>query len=633
MTPISNPSNFLSALQDRVVLADGAMGTMIYSKGVFINTCFESLNLTRGHLVKSIHLEYIQAGAEVLETNTFGAHQLKLARHGLGDKVREINLAAVQLAREAAQGKCWIAGTVGPLGEEAEGSIAEDSARKLYAEQIEALVEGGVDLLLLETFSHLPTLSLAVKTAKAIAPDIAVVALVHMADPNGTRFGDSPEAIGRAFDALPADVVGLNDGPGVNVLVKALETIRPLTSKPLALLPGTGQAVRHDDQTLHLATPEYFMELLRRGIQHGARLVGGSCGSNPEHIRAIKSSIRMLNPGEAATASSAIEVRENAPPTTVKRHTAQTLSRMAAKLRAGEFVVSVEIDPPVGTDATSSLERAAECAAAGVDCINIADGPRASARMGPVDMAMLLRQQVPGIEPIVHFCCRDRNILGMQADLIGANALGIHNILMITGDPPKLGDYPFATAVYDVDAIGALSIGHHLNNGEDLAGNPLKGDATRIHLGCGANPGAIDLDNEIARLAKKIEAGAEYIMTQPVYEFELFKRFHERAGGFGVPILIGILPLASYRNAEFLHNEVPGMQVPLAIRERMKACPDRDSARETGIEIAREALTEAMPYVQGVYVMPPFNRVDLALSVIEVAKDRIAADKAKSGAG
>ncbi len=412
------------------------------------------------------------------------------------------------------------------------------------------------------------------------------------------------------------------------MLVKALEVIRPFTGKPLALLPGTGQPVRHDDQTLHLATPEYFMELLRQGIHHGARLIGGSCGSNPEHIKAIKASIRMLNPGDSSVPSPTISVTvdEQTGTQPVQRHFAKTPASMSAKLRAGKFVVSVEIDPPVGTDAAHSLARAAECRDAGVDCINIADGPRASARMGPVDMAMLLRQQVPGIEPIVHFCCRDRNILGMQADLIGANALGIHNVLMITGDPPKLGDYPFATAVYDVDAIGALGIGHHLNTGEDLAGNPLKGDPTRLHLGCGANPGAIDLDHELSRLRRKVEAGAEYIMTQPVYEFELFRRFHERAIDFGVPILIGILPLASHRNAEFLHNEVPGMQVPLSIRERMKACPDRDSARETGIDIAREALADALPFVQGVYVMPPFNRVDLALSVIEVARDRIAAD-------
>lgn len=622
------PPPLLDTLAARVVLADGAMGTMIYAKGVYINTSFESLNLVRGHLVKSIHLEYLQAGAELLETNTFSAHRLKLGKHGLGDKVREVNLAAVQLAQQAARGAAWIAGTIGPPGEDIEGvagAITDAELDDVYREQIAALVEGGVDALAFETFSHLPTLARLVALARAMAPTLPIIALVLLNDKGTTKFGDGIEAIGRALDAMPADVVGFNDGPGANVLVNALEKLRPLTAKPLALLPGTGNPVRHDDQTLNLASPEYFMELLRRGILHGARLIGGSCGSNPDHIKAIKSSIRMLQPGAEAAhpgkGASHVEVTDNAPP---KRHTARTPSRMADKLRAGKFVVSIEIDPPVGTDATESLKRAAECRDAGVDCINIADGPRATARMGPVDMAMLLKYQVQGIEPIVHFCCRDRNILGMQADLIGANALGIHNVLMITGDPPKLGDYPFATAVYDVDAIGALRIGSRLNNGQDLAGNPLKGPATQLHLGCGANPGAIDLDLEIARLRQKIEAGAEYILTQPVYEFDLFTRFHERTRDFGVPVLIGILPLASYRNAEFLHNEVPGMQVPLEIRERMKACPDKDSARDMGIRIAREALEMALPFVQGTYVMPPFNRVDLALEVLEVAKARIA---------
>ncbi|MCB2155541.1 bifunctional homocysteine S-methyltransferase/methylenetetrahydrofolate reductase [bacterium] len=624
-SPIEKRPSLLEALAKRVVLADGPMGTMIYDRGVYINTSFESLNLSRGHLVKSIHLEFIQAGAELLETNTFSAHRLKLAKYGMADKVREINLAGVQLAQQAALGACWVAGTVGPPGAEFEGNAdaaSEETLRSVYREQLEYLLEGGVDAFFIESFSHLPTLELVVTEAKELAPEIPVVALVLINEQHATRFGDGPEAIGRALNSMPADVVGFNDGPGANALVQTLEAVRPYTKKPLALLPGTGMPVRHDDQTLHLSTPEYFMEILRRGIQHGAVLIGGSCGAHPSHIKAIKSSIKMLQPGEAEKTP---HIEVGTASTKVAKKCAETPSRMAERLRAGKFVVSIEIDPPVGTDATRSLERAAQCRDAGVDCINIADGPRATARMGPVDMAVLLDRQVGGIEPIAHFCCRDRNLLGMQGDLIGANALGIHNILMITGDPPKLGDYPFATAVYDVDAIGALKIGDRLNNGMDLAGNPLKGDPTKLFLGCGANPGAIDLDLEIDRLKQKINAGAEYILTQPVYEQSLFERFYERVADFGVPILIGILPLASYRNAEFLHKEVPGMQVPEAIRERMKACPDKDTARDTGIEIAREALATALPHVQGTYIMPPFNRVESALEVLEVAKDRIEA--------
>lgn len=627
MPPIASQRPSLAdAVRDRIVLSDGSVGTRIYAKGVFINTCYESLNLTRGHFVKNIHLEYAKAGAEILGTNTFGAHRWKLAKHGLADKVREINLAGVKLAREAAQNEAWVVGVVGPPGTESEGARVSGARelREVYAEQVRYLVEGGVDGLFIQSFSSLEALGHVVEAARGEAGDLPLAALVLLGADGKTSFGDGAEAVGEALDRMPADFVGLNDGPGAQALVRALGVIRAKTSKPLVLEPGTGMPVRHEDLTLNLSTPEYFMELLRQGIKAGARIIGGSCGADPEHIRAIHASVRMLQPGAGTQGNHAsISVddgREGRLPTV---NAAATPSRFAAKLRAGQFVVSVEIDPPVGTDATASLERAGECAAAGVDCINIADGPRATARMGPVDMAMLMRAQVPGIEPIVHFCCRDRNILGMQADLIGANALGIHNVLMITGDPPKLGDYPFATAVYDVDAIGALRIGRRLNEGEDLAGNPLKGNPTGLHLGAGANPGAIDLDVEIERLKMKVDAGAEYILTQPVYEQDLFERFHDHVAAIGVPILIGILPLASYRNAEFLHNEVPGMQVPLAIRNRMKACKDKDAAREMGIEIACEALAHAAPRVQGVYVMPPFNRVESALQVLAVVRDRM----------
>ena len=354
-------------------------------------------------------------------------------------------------------------------------------------------------------------------------------------------------------------------------------------------------------------------------IAKGARLLGTCCGSMPEHTRGLVGAVRMLQPATAD--HEAVSVPAEARAQTIVVAHSDTDSRMAAKLRAGQFVVSVEIDPPIGTDPTKAIEQCMVCRDAGVDCINIADGPRASARMSPIDMAVLLLRAVPGIEPIVHFCCRDRNILGMQADLIGANAIGVRSILCITGDPPKLGDYPFATSVYDVDAIGTLKICKHLNNGADLAGNPLKGPPTQLHVGAGANPGAIDLDHEIGRLEKKVLAGAEYIMTQPVYDFALFERFYEKVKHIEVPILLGILPLASYRNAEFLHREVPGMQIPLHIRERMRKQQDKESARAEGIAIAQESLREGFPYVQGTYVMPPFNRAESALEVLQVLEE------------
>ncbi len=627
---------FLDTLRKRAILSDGAMVTMIYQKGIYINQCFENLNTERPHLVKNVHLEFLQAGAEVLETNTFNASPIKLSKFGLADKVREINLAGVRLAREAAGGTAWIAGLVGPPGRQVEDAY-EPSQREWLAEsyvrQIEALHEGGVDAFFLEAFSRLEILELVAETAKRLHPDVPCAAMVDLAEDGRTRFGDGMDRIAEVLESLPAEVVGFSDGVGPPVLNRAIEELRPRTKKLLALLPGAGLPVTFEDRLLNMATPEYFMELLRQGMQKGARLIGGSSGCHPEHIRAIRGSLKMLQPGTAPAMASAGTVESAERPAEVRPPEFETPSALAAKLRAGEFAVSIEIDPPIGTEAGRALEAAKQCRDAGIDAINIADGPRATARMGPIDMAMLLRDEVPGIEPIVHFCCRDRNLLGMQADLIGANALGIYNVLMITGDPPKLGDYPFATAVYDVDAIGALRIAANLNTGKDLAGNPLKGAPTRLFLGAGANPGAIDLDHEIHRLEQKIEAGAGYILTQPVYDSALYERFHKRIEHLRVPILLGILPLASYRNAEFLTKEVPGMHVPSPIRERLRRCEDKESSRQCGIEIAREALEAALPSIQGTYIMPPFNRVDSALAVLEVARERMTPPRAMGASG
>ncbi len=627
---------FLETLAKRAILSDGAMATMIYQKGIYINQCFENLNTDRPHLVKNVHLEYLQAGAEILETNTFNASPVKLAKYGLADKVREINLAGVRLAREAAGGTAWIAGVIGPPGKQVEDDYEPSERQRLadsYARQVEALLEGGVDAFFLEAFSRLEILELVTETVKRLSPETPVAAMVDLAEDGGTRFGDGIDRIAALLDSIPAEVVGFSDGVGPPVLNKALKELRTRTDKLLALLPGAGLPVTYEDRLLNMATPEYFMELLRRGMHNGARLIGGSSGCHPEHIRAIRSSLKMLQPGESPAPGVAAEQARSECLTEVHPPEFETPSALAAKLRAGEFVVSIEIDPPIGTEAGRALEAARKCRDAGIDAINIADGPRATARMGPIDMAMLLRDHVPGIEPIVHFCCRDRNLLGMQADLIGANALSIHNILMITGDPPKLGDYPFATAVYDVDAIGALRIGANLNSGKDLAGNPLKGSPTKLFLGAGANPGAIDLDHEIRRLEQKIEAGANYILTQPVYDSALYERFHKRIEHLRVPILLGILPLASYRNAEFLTKEVPGMHVPSPIRERLRQCTDKESSRQCGIEIAREALEAALPTIQGTYIMPPFNRVDSALAVLEVARHRMTPPRVRQGEG
>ncbi|MBN1490603.1 MAG: bifunctional homocysteine S-methyltransferase/methylenetetrahydrofolate reductase, partial [Phycisphaerae bacterium] len=591
---------------------------MLYRRGIYINQCYDNVNLMRPHLVKNIHHEYIQAGAQIIETNTFGANRHKLARHGLADKVREINLAGARLAREASEDKVWVAGAVGPLhGQDVSPgqAVPADDRRAIFREQIAALVEGEVDLIMLETFSDVYELLDAIRVAAEVAPDLPRIAQVAFLETQKTRYGMTPEEVVEFLKGQPIDVLGANCGSGPAALLDVVDRLARCSDKPISVQPNAGMPKSHEDRMIYMATSEYVGEYARRMIAKGARILGTCCGSTPEHTRGLVGAVRMLQPGEGAAGAT---VAAKAAEAKVAVRCSETTSRMAAKLRAGEFVVSIEIDPPQGTDAAKALEGAAVCRDAGVDCINIADGPRASARMSPIDMAVLLNRDVPGIEPIVHFCCRDRNILGMQADLIGANAIGVLNVLCITGDPPKLGDYPFATSVYDVDAIGLVRIAKGLNDGHDLAGNPMQGAPTQLHIGAGANPGAIDLDLEIERLEKKVAAGAEYILTQPVYDFSLFERFYKRMAHLGVPMLLGILPLASYRNAEFLHREVPGMQIPKAIRERMRKQTDKEAARREGIAIAQQSLRDGRPYVQGTYIMPPFNRVDLALAVLEV---------------
>jgi homocysteine S-methyltransferase len=614
---------FLEALKERYLVCDGAMGTMLYRRGIYINQCYDNINLTRPHLVKSIHQEYIQAGAEVIETNTFGANRQKLAHHGLSDKAWEMNLAGARLAHEASEGKVWIAGAVGPIhGPHVSPAqaIPPDQRREVFREQIAALVEGEVNLIMLETFSDVYELIDAIRASREAAPDLPLVAQVVFLENQHTRYDLTPEQVAETLHKEPVDVIGANCGSGPATLTEVVGRLASATDKPISVQPNAGAPAEHEDRVIYLATPEYFGEYARRMISKGARLLGTCCGSMPEHTRGLVGAVRMLQPGKVSV-EAAPGVPAEARAETVEVRPSETPSRMAARLRAGEFVVSIEIDPPIGTDASKALGEAAMCRDAGVDCINIADGPRASARMSPIDMAVLLNREVGGIEPIVHFCCRDRNLLGLQADLIGANAIGVYNILCITGDPPKLGDYPNATSVYDVDAIGAVRIAKGLNDGHDLAGNPLKGPPTHLHVGAGANPGAIDLDLEIARLEKKVSAGAEYILTQPVYDFSLFERFHERIEHIKVPILLGILPLASYRNAEFLHREVPGMQIPKHIRERMRKQESKEAARAEGITIAQQSLRDGRPYIQGTYIMPPFNRAESALAVLEVLKE------------
>jgi homocysteine S-methyltransferase len=606
---------FLERLGQGVVVFDGAMGTMLYARGVFVNRCFDELNLSSPNLVKSIHEEYLAAGAEVVETNTFGAHRFKLGPHGLAPHVRKINREGARIAREAAEGRGLVAGSVGPIGKPLAplGQVTRDEAVEAYREQAEGLAEGGVDLFFLETMPSLEQAEAALEAVRAVAPDVPVAVSLTFSEEGQTLYGgDTPEDVVARLESLDVPVVGANCSQGPQAMLGTVQRMAAVArTARLSAMPNAGAPALVEGRYVYLCTPEYMATWARRFLESGATVVGGCCGTTPEHVKDLVRSVRMVRPGHA-------EVRAEAPrrpreaPKPVAREEKSPLARRLAR----KFVVSVELDPPRGASPGALIERAQYCQESEVDAINVADGPRASARMSAQALCVLLQSQV-GIDTILHYTCRDRNLLGIQSDLLGAKALGLRNILAITGDPPKLGDYPDATAVYDVDSIGLIRILDHLNHGCDLAGN-LIGPALGFHIGCGADPSKPDMEKEVERLEEKIAVGAEYVMTQPVYDPRTLERFLGMIAHLDVPLLVGILPLYSHRNAEFLHNEVPGMRIPDDIRERMRKAGSGEKAQAEGVSIAQEATLAAREKAQGVYIMPPFNKVDLAVRVIEV---------------
>jgi homocysteine S-methyltransferase len=607
--------DFVSKLNDRIILADGAMGTMVYARGVYINTCFDELNLTRPTLVSEIHDDYIRAGAQLIETNTFGANRYKLGAFGVENRVRRINEAGAAIARRSAGKDVFVAGSIGPLGKPLRplGNITRDEAYDAYKEQVEGLAND-VDLFIIETIPSIKEMRIAIEATRSVA-DLPIVAQLTFSDEGTTLLGDSVEHVVDALSDYDLAAIGLNCTIGPQPMLEIIEYMRSLTDCKLTAQPNAGAPKLVEGRYIYLTSPEYMAEYAKRFIQSGVSLIGGCCGTTPDHIKLMTNAVRALQPVTASFHPSS-RARE-APAATLAEVPFAERSAFAKALTEGEFVISVEIDPPKGLDPAKSLDGARLMKEAGIHIINIADGPRASARMSPMALATLMQRRV-GIETLLHYCCRDRNLLGMQADLIGANAIGLHNVLVITGDPPKLGDYPSATAVFDVDAIGLVRIIKNLNQGLDLAGNPL-GDRTQFAIGVGANPGAQDLDNEVRRFQEKEAAGAEFVLTQPVYEASLLETFLERTRDSKIPVLVGLLPLSSYKNAEFLHNEVPGMQIPESIREMMRKAAAGDEARELGIQIAREALKacKSLPRVRGAYVMPPFGRYEAALRIVD----------------
>jgi homocysteine S-methyltransferase len=625
MTPVmtklkSGGKPFLDALLGGSLVGDGGMGSQLVERGVLFSVNYEELNLSRPELIRRIHEDFLQAGADILETNTFGANRVRLAHHGFEERVREINLAAVKIAKEAAGGHAYLAGAMGPSGLLFDVTNNDASrVRAAFKEQAQALAEGGVDFLLVETMRQPQEILLAVDAAReAVGRDLPIVAQVSIDQDLAMADGTPVAVIGQKLKERGVDALGVNCSNGPQDVFSAVEKL-VLLGLPITAMPNAGLPRRVDERLLYVSTPEYFGVFARRMFKLGVRMVGGCCGTTPDHVRRIAGAARMAGSAahtdtEEADSTHASYVPPKVPADIRVVPTAEK-SRLAAKIAAKKFAVSVEVNPPIGLDYEKAINAAKMLIDAGVDVINIADGARAQARMSNLAMAVKMQTRL-GIETIVHVCGRDRNLLGQVAHLLGANALGVKNLVIITGDPPKLGDFPDATAVYDLDSIGLLRLVAALNRGVDPGGKPL-GAATAFFAATGAEPAALNYEREMQRLKLKVGAGAELIMTQPVYDPTVLARFLDDVEPLGVPVLVGLLPLASHRNAEFLHNEVPGMQVPEPIRDRMRRAGSGPDARKEGVNIAREMLASVRSRVAGAYIMPPLERYELALEVID----------------
>ena len=607
--------DLLARLKQRPMLCDGAMGTLLYSKGIFINRCYDELNLAMPDLIREIHHDYYQAGAEIVETNTFGANSFRLARHGCAEKTQAINVAGAKLAREAAKAfSGLVAGSVGPLGVRIEplGKTSLDEAHAAFLEQIAALVEGGIDLIILETFGYLDEIRQAIRAARDVNPDLPVVAQVTIDEDGNCLDGATPETFGAKLADWGADVIGCNCSVGPGAMLSAIERVRQVTNGiPLSAQPNAGMPRAVEGRNIYLCSPEYMANYVPQYVAAGVRLIGGCCGTTPEHIKFMKSFVR-ADAAKGAASPTLVKKKPDVP--VVPTLPLAERTRLGGKIARREFATLIEILPPRGTQPVKEIEAARFLKSVGIDAINIPDSPRASARMSNQALATLLQQQV-GIEPVLHYTCRDRNVLGIQSDLLGAEALNIRNLICITGDPPKMGNYPDATAVFDVDAIGLVNIVANLNRGHDLGGNPI-GAATAFVIGVGANPGVPNIDEEIRRFEYKVEAGAEYAVTQPVFDLALLEQFLRKIEHCRIPVFAGIWPLVSVRNAEFMQSEL-GVAVPADIMQRMARTTTAEAGRAEGVAIAREMLIAVRQMVEGVQISAPLGRYAAAVDVLE----------------
>ncbi len=610
---------FLEELDRRVLVCDGAMGTMLYAKGVFLNRCFDELNLSQPDLVAEIHQAYVRAGADVLETNTFGANRVKLAAFGLADRLHAINVQGVRIARHAARERAYVAGSIGPLGVRIEpwGKTGVDEAEAYFREQAAALLEGGVDLFILETFRDLNELLAAVRAVKGLC-SLPVVAQMTTEEDGNSLDGTPPERFAPALEAAGADLVGVNCSVGPAPMLDTIERIARVTRARLSAQPNAGKPRDVDGRNIYLCSPEYMGSYARRFIAHGVRLVGGCCGTTPEHIRQIKLAV-------CTTAPTPVRVvpppaREAAPVAVVSEPPAAPVaraekSRLAHALARGKFAVLVELEPPRGVHCDHLLEQARLLKIRGVDAVTIPERTGGAARMSALAVAVLIEQHA-GLETVLEYACRNRVLLSMQSDLLGAHALGVRNVLLVTGEPRRVGDYPDATGVFDVDSIGLTNAVTRLNQGLDIGGRPI-GSGTAFHIGVVANPSAVDLDRELSRFAYKVEAGAEFAVTTPVYDVALLDAFLRRIESFRIPLIAAVRPFANLRDAEFLANEVPGLVVPDRLIERMRRPDTPEAALEEGTAIAVELAAALAPRVQGLQLMPPGGNLALALRVLE----------------
>ncbi|RPJ69180.1 MAG: bifunctional homocysteine S-methyltransferase/methylenetetrahydrofolate reductase [Acidobacteria bacterium] len=608
-------SPFIDELARRVLVCDGAMGTMLYSKGVFVNRCFESLNLSQPDLVAEIHLGYVRAGADVVETNTFGANRIKLGSFGLSEKVRAINVAGARVARHAAREQAWVAGAIGPLGIRIEpwGKTGVDEAEEYFREQAQALLDGPVDLFILETFRDLREIGAAIAAVRGLC-DLPIVAQMTIEDDGHTLDGTPPEKFGPELVRLGAHIVGVNCSVGPAPMLETIERLAETTEAPLAAQPNAGKPRNIEGRTLYLSSPEYLASYARRFIAKGVRLVGGCCGTTPEHIRQIKLAVGASTAAPARhvagpPGAAAVEERGVAPAAREQK------SRLAHAMARGKFVHLVELTPPRGHEAAATVEEARRLKIRGVDAVNVPDGPLSAARMSAISIAVLIEQQA-GIETLLHYACRDRTLLGMQSDLLGAHAMGVRNLLLVTGDPQRQADYAFTGSVLDVDSIGLTNVVSRLNRGVDVGGEALSRQ-TCYHVGVAVNPTALNLDEELRRFAYKVEAGAEFAITAPVFDLRAFEVFLARVEGFGIPVVAGLWPFDSQLNAEFMANEVPGVSVPEALLERMRRAGDAAGAACEGVAIAREIANDLRGRVQGFQLGNAAGRVDGVLEVFE----------------